>query len=288
MSRCFIPAKLTDNPYIDIAGYMKRLSSLPPTQRKMLRDGDWTVTDGRFFPEFNESHIIEPFPIPKGWQCYRGVDYGFASPFACVWVAAAPDGHFYVYREIYKTNLRDIEQANEIALMSKEPIEYTMCDPSMRSKNSSGTSPFESYFQNNIPMILADNDRVLGWMSLRNYLSPHQDGTPILKIFNTATNLIREFQTAIVSSKNPEDLDSRGSDHALDALRYWSRSRAFALPPAQPDPFSHLNPESKREWENIKKEREKQTNKLPLQNISQLYPAEDYSEVISFSDDSDF
>jgi len=42
--RIFVPAKLTDNPGVDIASYRQALSKLDPVERKRLEDGDWWVT----------------------------------------------------------------------------------------------------------------------------------------------------------------------------------------------------------------------------------------------------
>jgi len=43
--RVFVPARLTDNPYLDQAGYIDSLSNLAPVVRKQLMDGNWEVRD---------------------------------------------------------------------------------------------------------------------------------------------------------------------------------------------------------------------------------------------------
>lgn len=269
LSRCFIPAKITDNPHLMKAdpGYIRRLSLLPQAQRKMLRDGDWSVPEGRFFNELKEAHFIEPRLIEKHWTCYRSIDYGFTAPFCCLWIAAASDGHFYVYRESYVAGLRDIEQAALVVQLSQEPVEYTTGDPSMGSKNSSGISALENYMLAGVPIIRADNERIPGWMAVRNLLAPHTDGTPILRIFNTCPNLRRELENAIYDTKSPDDLNTKGSDHALDALRYWARSRPLTPQQPQNDPLRHLDPESRAEWEAIAKRRQEKQNPHPLDEL---------------------
>jgi hypothetical protein len=62
-----------------------------------------------------------------------------------------------------------------------------------------------------------------GWNLVREYL--HETNTKDkkggdIKIFKNCSNLIEEFATAIYSKSKPEDLDTDGSDHALDSLRY--------------------------------------------------------------------
>ncbi|MDE2098466.1 MAG: terminase family protein [Patescibacteria group bacterium] len=291
MSRCFIPAGINDNPHLikNDPAYMKRLSGLPESQRKMLRDGDWTITEGLYFTELTEAHFIDPIPEEqrRDWKYYRSVDYGFSAPFCCLWIAAAPDGHFYVTREIYKSGLRATLQAEAIKIASREPVEYSLCDPSMRSKNSSGTSPMEDYLNSGVPLIPADNERILGWMSLRNYFSLHPDGTPVMRIFNSCPNLKSELQNAIKDLKNHDDIDTTIPDHALDALRYWSRSRPQLPIATAADPYAHLNPESRREWENINKARQLAQNKPPLSDVNgDLEQGDDYpfNETIGFDD----
>jgi len=48
-TRPFIPALLTDNPFLNQAAYRKQLKELDPVTREQLLHGDWSVTsDGRF------------------------------------------------------------------------------------------------------------------------------------------------------------------------------------------------------------------------------------------------
>lgn len=52
--RVFIPAKLADNPHLDIDEYRQMLAELSPVERKQLEGGDWgAVTAGDYFkPEW--------------------------------------------------------------------------------------------------------------------------------------------------------------------------------------------------------------------------------------------
>ncbi len=81
LTRKFIPARLTDNPYLSEDGvYETMLMSLPPVQRKQLLEGNWDVAEGAAFVEFNpEIHVIPPFKIPVHWIKYKGIDYGYAA-----------------------------------------------------------------------------------------------------------------------------------------------------------------------------------------------------------------
>lgn len=284
LSRCFIPAKLADNPYLmdNDPGYIKKLALLPTSQRRMLMDGNWDVFEGRFFPEFGKQNIVEPFDIPAHWKIYRSVDYGFSAPFCCLWFAAAPDGHYYVFRELYLKGLRDKEQALLIRQSSTEKVEYTTGDPSMRNKNASGVSPAENY-QNTAGILVypSSNERPSGWMACRNMLAHHPDGTPIMKVFQSCKNLIGEIEAAICSEKagNTDDINIHSRrDHALDAWRYFAVSRPLLPVEAEPDPFAHLDPTSRREWMSVTKRQNEIANG---NNEATLHG-------INYEEDSDF
>lgn len=52
-SRPFIPAKVRDNPSLNLDEYLRSLSNLDPVTRKRLLDGDWDVTGaGGFFQRY--------------------------------------------------------------------------------------------------------------------------------------------------------------------------------------------------------------------------------------------
>ena len=68
LSRKFIPARLVDNPYLAVDGrYEQMLKALPEVQRRQLLEGNWDITEGAAFPEFDvDVHVIRPFEIPIG------------------------------------------------------------------------------------------------------------------------------------------------------------------------------------------------------------------------------
>ena len=108
LSRKFIPARLTDNPYLAKDGiYEQMLMSLPPVQRKQLLEGNWDVNEGAAFVEFDpDIHIVAPFSIPITWERIKGIDYGYASESACIWGAMDKvDGTLIIYRELYRKGL---------------------------------------------------------------------------------------------------------------------------------------------------------------------------------------
>ena len=79
LSKVFIPALLSDNPFLEKNDptYRERLMALSERDKKALLYGDWNIFEGQYFDEFNEKiHVCEPFVIPKEWRRYRAIDYG--------------------------------------------------------------------------------------------------------------------------------------------------------------------------------------------------------------------
>ena len=105
--RRFIPARLTDNPYLTATGeYEAMLLSLPEVERRRLLDGDWDVAEGAAFSEFNRAdHVVDPFDMPTNWTRIRAADYGYASPSCVLWGAVDWDNNLWVYRELYAKGL---------------------------------------------------------------------------------------------------------------------------------------------------------------------------------------
>ena len=65
--RVFIPAKLSDNPYLDQAEYEASLSELDPITRRQLLDGDWSArAEGDLFRR-EWFQIVEEVPAELKW-----------------------------------------------------------------------------------------------------------------------------------------------------------------------------------------------------------------------------
>ena len=114
--RKFVPARLTDNPFLMEDGqYEAMLLSLPEVERKRLLEGDWDVAEGAAFPEFSRvRHVVEPFELPTNWPRIRAADYGYASPSCVLWGAIDWDNNIWVYRELYAKHLTAEELADKI------------------------------------------------------------------------------------------------------------------------------------------------------------------------------
>lgn len=228
----FVPSKATDNPHID-RGYLKFLNALPDRRRRQLRDGDWDTFEGQFFEEWSRDlHVVKTFEIPEHWQRARGADYGSSAPWACYWGAWEPGtGDCYIYRERYGAGLTPAQQGKQAkdaeqvvradGTTFRESYFATVGDPSVFSNTrGQGKSIADLWRAAGFQVTRAKNARVAGWANLRQYLWDHDQAKPRVFIMDCCPDLIRTIPLQMRDKDNPEDLNTKLEDHAVDALRY--------------------------------------------------------------------
>jgi len=229
--RKFVPARLTDNPYLFEDGqYEAMLMSLPEVERKRLLDGDWDVAEGAAFTEFSKSmHVVEPFAIPEGWARIRSGDYGYASPSCILWGAIDWDNNIWIYRELYVKGFTGERLGDTILEIEREDpvVQHATLDSSCWNKTGLGPSIAETMIRRGVRWIPADRNRMAGKIEIHRRLACDDYGNPRVRIFSTCNNLIRTMPTLPLSKTNPEDVDTKADDHAYDALRYMMMSRTL-------------------------------------------------------------
>jgi len=239
LTRKFIPARLQDNPYLATDGmYEQMLKSLPAVHRKRLLEGDWEVTEGAAFSEFEQHvHVIPPFEIPKHWERIKGIDYGYASESAVVWGAVDPeDSTLIIYRELYRKGMTGQELGRMITEMEVEEllsVSGVLDTAAWNRTGNTGPTVGEELLKQGHKLRRADKNRIQGKIQIHEYLRIRHSGRPKLQIFSTCPNLIRELQSIPLDKTNPEDVDTKAADHAYDALRYLIMSRPRIQDPRQ-------------------------------------------------------
>lgn len=266
--RLYVKSRLTDNK-IGIANdpkYASRLNGLgSPQYVRALKEGDWNVVAGAFFPEFGDHHIVAPIELPAHWLRFKGMDWGSAKPFSVGWYAVSdgelpqfPRGALIKYREWYgmetdQPNVGLKLTAEEVADgivkreilgydKDKKPImdsvAYGVLDPSAFSENG-GPSIAERMSRRRALFRPADNARIAqkgamgGWDQLRARLKG-EEGKPMLYLFSTCTHTIRTLPALQHDSTKPEDVDTDAEDHAADETRYACMSRPWVSRSPQP------------------------------------------------------
>lgn len=233
--RRFIPALLSDNPYLAQQGdYETMLLSLPEHQRKQLLEGNWDVSEGAAFPEFNRSiHVVDSFEIPKNWVKFRSCDYGYGSFSAVLWFAVSPSEQIIVYRELYVSKVLAKDLARMILELEQNDgqIKYGILDSSCwHKRGDTGPSLAEQMIMEGCrwrPSDRSAGSRVAGKNEIHRRLQVDEfTEEPRLVIASNCTNLIAQLPILPLDKANPEDIDTKVSfDHLYDALRYGVMSR---------------------------------------------------------------
>ncbi len=257
----FIPAFLADNQVLETRdpGYRARLERQPEEIRRALLEGDWTVFAGQYFKTFRRHlHVCEPFELPQGWTRFASMDWGYAAPCCILWHAVDPGNRrVYTYREIYVTEMLPEEVAalyHDLSQYDPE-IRYVSASPDiwqergLGKKETGGESIAEIMMNAGMPLMKADNRRVMGWSRMRDYLSIAPDGRPYWIIFDTCTELIRTLPELIHDDKHVEDVSDKCEDHAPEAARYGLMSRPSPIGDDEVIVPGGLPGEGQRKWD---------------------------------------
>jgi hypothetical protein len=232
--RKFIPARLSDNPYLSREGdYEAMLLSLPEQQRRQLLEGDWDIKEGAAFTEFNRDiHVVEPFRIPSNWVKFRSCDYGYGSYSGVLWFAVSPSEQLIVYRELYVSKVLATDLADMINELEAEDgnIKYGILDSSLwHKRGDTGPSLAEQMIMRGCrfrPSDRSKGSRVSGKNEIHRRLQVDEyTEEPRIVFFDNCTNMVSQLPSIPLDKKNPEDVDTRAEDHLYDALRYGIMSR---------------------------------------------------------------
>lgn len=230
----FIPSTVYDNEFImnNNPEYVENLENLPEMRKRAMLYGDWDAFEGQYFNEWNRDiHVIKPFEIPSNWRRFISLDYGMDMT-AAYWWAVDTQGFCYVYRELHEPNLILSEAAKRIKALSAEPYEYVVASPDIwNRRQETGESGYE-IMRNYLDYMRPANDaRIPGWRTMREYLNPIPDQygteTPRLRIFENCIMACKNIPLLQYDEKRIEDAASSPHEitHACESIRYGIMSR---------------------------------------------------------------
>lgn len=256
--RQYMLSRYTDNPSVDEAAHHGRLAGIGDEQvARALDVGDWNAITGEFFPEWDEDrHVIKDsmdLVLPYSWYRFRGLDLGYAEPFAVYYVGVSdgevfkdsqgrerwfPRGAFIIYNEWYGCDpedpakgirLRNEDIAQGIIARSefgKEKV-VTLTD-SLPFQDRGGEGPAITFQKNGVVLTLGDTSRVVGWNALRSRLIgiPYDDKRLPMIYLTERCKYARDYIPALTrhpSDSKREDAQEHGeATHAPDAIRIIS------------------------------------------------------------------
>lgn len=238
--RMYLPASVRDNKILcrEDPAYVARLEAISdPTERERLLHGNWNISAGAFFNEFDrETHTCTPFNVVnnKGVKLYRSIDYGL-DMLACYWYAELPPssvnpyGRVFIYREVCKPNLT-ISDAAKIILEKTPPNEHIVCtyappDVLRNRDRVTGRNQGDIFHEAGLKdLVESNNDRAAGWLAIKELLKVRENNRPILGIFTTCPNLIKHLPMLEHDDKNYGDTmkEPHNITHSPDSLRYYA------------------------------------------------------------------
>ena len=244
-SRIFVPSTVFDNQILlqNDPAYAARLAALPDAYRRALLYGDWDAFAGQVFSEWRAdpahyadrryTHVVDPFPIPRGWRVVRGFDFGYSRPFSVGWWAISPDGALCRIRELYGCTGTPNEGVRwEPARIAREIKKIEQDDPNIRGRTvrgvadpsifdeSRGESVAQMMEREGIFFDRGDNSRIAGKMQVHHRLAFDQNGAPGLTVFSTCRHFIRTVPALVYDPVNVEDVNTAMEDHIYDEMRY--------------------------------------------------------------------
>lgn len=268
-SRVFVPSTVFDNKALlaNDPDYVAALASLPEAEKRALLYGDWDTFSGQVFIEWrnaadhyedrHNTHVINPFAIPREWKIFCGMDWGYAKPFAIGWFALAPDRRLYMIREFYGcTGSPDVGvkmEPHEVARHIKE-IEQT--DPNLKDRQirrigdpaiwgtQTGESIGKMFEDERIYFEKGNNARIDGKMQMHYRFAFDNEGLPMLQIFKTCKHFIRTVPNLVYDETYVEDVDTDGEDHLYDMARYVCMENPVPAPikrQQEPKPYNPLD-----------------------------------------------
>ena len=244
----FIPANLSDNPYLDtpvgdevMSPYRKMLMALPEVQRKQLLEGDWHVGEDSMFAFVPAIHVTDELP-PLHWNIVNGLDYGYTDPAASLWAAICPQtGRMVIYQELECLNMVHEEwgrKVKEVEGYIPQGIDRVIDHSVFNATGHTGPGVCEKLARLGIMLKPVDRNREAGWNQIHErLLVDPMTGIPNLLVHSSCVKLIDQLVSAKKHEKKPDDLDdkrikTKGRVHhwdLLDTLRYVCMSRPQRL-----------------------------------------------------------
>jgi hypothetical protein len=262
----FIPAKMSDNRYID-RNYEASFGGLPPELARALREGDWDAVVGQALHTLTrDRHQLRPFVPPRHWTRFMVLDWGTASPFSVGWYAVSegaviqskegwperwiPEGAVIRYNEWYGWNgkanqgCRLSPQAVARGIVEREDersevMDYRVADSEMWAQKA-GPAAMD-WFENEDPRLIfrkSVKDRKRNYQEVLARLagSPRylEDGTEEEDpMFFCTANCVHFWRTVPSLTLDENDAEKgpgdRSSDenHVYDEVAYACRSRPY-------------------------------------------------------------
>lgn len=236
----FIPATFRDNVFLN-EEYEGILDSLVGWQKRAWKDGDWDISAGQYFSNFDlDVHKVPPIKVETWWSVWLAMDTGWTHPTFVLLFTEDPQGNIFVVDEYYASRRLPKGHSNMIHEMLAhrdihpvERLEGIYVGQDAWSKDREGRCVADSYEALGWSLDKARMDRIAGASLVLEYLGDVDAGIPAtLYICENCVKLLETIPRLEHDEHRPEDVlkcdideEGIGGDDAYDALRYGLLSR---------------------------------------------------------------
>lgn len=239
-----------------VEGTLKRMTG---ARLARFYHGRWEAAEGLVFDGYvprpfdateNPGHLLpRGWRPPDSWPRVWAIDWGFTSPLVVQFWAVDGDGRMYLYRELYRTQLR-AEDAGawcraEIDSGREPEPRAAVCDhdPLMKAEFEKGSG---------LALELADKkDLLAGIQEVQGRFDRQPDGRPRIFIADECADRVdqrledaghptcfqQELSAYIWDTNSIKDMPVDKNNHSADACRYASRWVSANLSGGSGDPY---------------------------------------------------
>lgn len=141
----------------------------------------WKAFRGSIYETFEKDvHVVKPFEIPREWEKFVAVDFGFDHPLVMLWIAKHPAmNRFVIYRQFYKTHVLVRDAAKIGKTMTERAGEELVAI--WADHDAENRAQFEEDWRETLP---ADKRVSPGIQAVQTTMLPLADGLPGFMIFD--------------------------------------------------------------------------------------------------------
>jgi len=177
-----------------------------------------TSVFGQFDPAI---HVTERAPLGGDHDLWLGIDFGYAAPFVCLWIAMYADGFYVLDEYVQQKQTMDVH----LEIMRRRPhgyVKIAACDPAGSGPNDqTGRSSVEALMDAGYTVKKRRSFIIDGLEMIRSALGS-ASGKVRLFIHPRCKQLIAAMKAYRYSEKGGEvPLKDGEHDHLIDALRYF-------------------------------------------------------------------
>lgn len=189
---------------------------------------------GRFFPKWSFNvHGLDRSIIPLSeYPVYGSMDWGRTAPFSHHLHTVIPVSYegvnfkrIITFKEEYSTGKSPYDQVKTISKrFDYSNVQEILTDPSMMNPLSDGSmsitdqmiKAFEELIGESPSFKRGSRNRIARWAAMENWMRIAPDGLPYWMVTKDNPNLIRTIPMMMPDENNPEDLNTKLEDHAVD------------------------------------------------------------------------